>query len=57
MTEPRMAFWNVKKLAKEFQISRNSVTRTLEDIGAKRWSGRKGGSRVWYWDPQEREPK
>jgi hypothetical protein len=46
MTEPKMAFWNVKKLVKEFQMSRSSVTRTLEDIGAKRWSGRKGGSRV-----------
>jgi len=58
VTEPKMAFWKPKKLAKEFGMSQNSVSRLLKSIGAKKWSGGEhGGTAMWYWDPQEVEKR
>jgi hypothetical protein len=53
MTEPRMVFWSVAKLAKEFRMSKTAVSRLLSSIGASVWSGTRGGRRIYYWDPEE----
>lgn len=56
MTENQIVFWNVNRLAKEFDMTPRSVGILLRRLGAKRWSkSAKSGGSVWYYDPEERE--
>ena len=49
--EKRMIFWNVRKLAKEFNMPANRVARLLKSLGAKRWTAQTGGNAAkWYWE-------
>ena len=48
MTEERMVFWKVKKLAKEFNLKPTQVGRLLKALGAKEWS-KSSANKTYYW--------
>lgn len=48
-------YWNVKKLAREYNLSPTMVGRLLSKIGAKRWTTDKTPYSVWYWDAEEED--
>jgi len=41
-------FWSIKKLAREYDLSGQKITRILKSIGAKRWS-----DRAFYYELEE----
>lgn len=43
-----MVFWNVKKLAKEYNMAPTKVGRLLKSLGAKVWSG-SSSNKSYYW--------
>jgi len=52
MTEKRMVFWHVKKLAKEFNMPRTCIGRLLKSLGARQWTSGSSAftGSIWYWE-------